>query len=167
MTGPILIGESNPYGADPEMALYPLPPHASGGRLQRLVMGVRRHRYVEFERHNLCEEPWRIREARSMAGALTRSSRGRVLVLLGRKVAHAFGEKDTPPFSLVDVGEGERYLRRMPSATPPHGSSWTRLLLLPHPSGLNRQWQQPGAVERARRILRVVCPDVPWGEADG
>lgn len=166
MSGPILVGESNPYGASPETALYPLPARASGGRLQRLV-GVRRWRYVEFERHNLCEEPWRIRTARVRASQLMLGNRGRVLVLLGRKVAHAFGEKDTPPFSLVDVGQGDRYRRQTPSAVPPHESHWTRLVLLPHPSGLNRQWQEPGAYERARRLLRVVCPDVPWGELDG
>ena len=34
---PILVGMNNPYGADPAMALYPLPERASGGRLARIL----------------------------------------------------------------------------------------------------------------------------------
>ena len=52
----LLVGESNPYGADPEFALFPLPERASGARLQeilRLSTGeyLRRH-----DRVNLCAE---------------------------------------------------------------------------------------------------------------
>jgi hypothetical protein len=129
---PLLIGESNPYGADPEFALYPLPEHASGGRLAR-IFGMSRTQYLRmFDRVNLCSGDWSMPEARKNAFDIEFKNPNRALILLGRKVALAFGLDHVDPFT----SNGNRYL-------------------LPHPSGLNRVWAKPESTARAREILRA------------
>jgi hypothetical protein len=140
------VGEANPYGLDPRFALYHLPSIASGGRLQRLICGITPERYESLGRLNLCPRTWSAKEARLHAAVIRREGRP-VVVLLGRKVADAFGLHDVEPFSVRAEGV-------------------TTLVLLPHPSGLSRAWDEPEAVARARAILRDVAPAVPWGELD-
>lgn len=126
----LLVGEANPYGGDPDMALYPLPEHASGGRLAR-ILGLSRGEYLRtFDRCNLCAVEWRLPEARERARQLV--AENRVMVLLGAKVARAFGG-EYEPFTRSGVGSA--------------------VYVLPHPSGLNRAWNEPGAVERARALV--------------
>ena len=132
---PLLVGELNPYGADPKYALYPLPEGASGDRLCRLVMGLQRAEYLRrFDRVNLCVGKWSMRAAR-VKSAEIECQTPRTLVFLGRKVATAFNSGHHPPFSIVEVGG-------------------IRAVLLPHPSGLCREWNEPGAFDRARAVLR-------------
>lgn len=155
----IVVGESNPYGADPRYALYDEPANSAGGWLRRLVMRLRAvsyHRYTR--RFNLCVSGWSQREAAVAAEwVVAREAReGTVIVLLGQKVAGAFGFEGVPPFTANLPGEGERAAH--PSAVG--------YVLLPHPSGRNRAWNEPGSYLRARDLLRQVRPDVPWGEVD-
>lgn len=168
MTELILIGESNPYGADPAFALYPLPKNSAGARLQRIVFGLRRHRYVELPRYNLCGGKWRMAEARARAAAIRAKHVKRgpmfmgekpdpaVFVLLGRKVAAAFNLAARPPFEVIrqfahDLLEPERD---------------AVFVLLPHPSGRNAANWGPANVKVARKTLQVFRPDLPWGEVD-
>ena len=72
-------------------------------------------------------------------------------VLRGRKVAGAFGLGHLAPFTRQDVVQID-------------GGNLLRYVILPHPSGRCRVWNEPDAVERARALLRQVRPDVPWGE---
>ena len=66
-----LVGEHNPYGADPEFALYPLPANATGGRLQRLILGVSMTDYMRhYERVNLCTDKFSVTAARQAAGGI-------------------------------------------------------------------------------------------------
>lgn len=131
---PLLIGESNPYGSNPEYALYPLPERAAGGRLVK-ILGLSAREYLRwFDRRNLCRGPWSLTVARVEADQILRIGGYERIVLLGAKVSKAFG---------VD------YL--------PFTSAWkqrSQLLILPHPSGLNRKWNEPGSEERARALLR-------------
>ncbi len=77
---PLIVGESNPYGADPQFALYPAPDGCSGHRLCCLILGMHRAAYMEsFERVNLCAGKWSAPAARNMARELV-SSR----MILGR-----------------------------------------------------------------------------------
>lgn len=156
MPSPVLfVGEANPYGLAPEFALYCMPPESAGGRLQRLVCGLRRHTYLALARVNLCQGNWNLKEARNMAGEiLSRADTPPVVVMLGRKVFSAFekaGEWDWAgrPFDVRGGGRDGR-----------------DFITLPHPSGLCRLWAEPGAFERARALLRQDCPSVPWGELD-
>lgn len=137
---PTLVGELNPYGADPYFALYPAPDGCSGHRLCCLVLGMPRHTYLEaFDRVNLCEGKWSIRSGREKARSLWNdpaiSTRW---ILLGRKVADAF----ETPFVPYEISEGGT------------------ILVLPHPSGLNRMWAEPGAFGRAREAVRAFAPEV-------
>jgi len=127
---PLLVGELNPYGADPELALYPLPEHASGGRLAR-ILGLSRGQYLRaFGRANLCSGRWSLGDARGAAELLTiMNDRDRPIVLLGSKVCQAFAQ---PYHPFTSAG---------------------RLHVLPHPSGRCRAWNEPGAVARARALV--------------
>ena len=139
----VLVGESNPYGADPRYALYPDPPGCAGYRLCHKVLGIDARDYLRaFERVNLLQGPrWSVPKARAAASALVQRTDGgwsrpggRPLVLLGRRVAAAFGLGDILPFTRVPIGE------------------WT-FVLLPHPSGRCRAWNDPGSFERARALV--------------
>ncbi len=145
---PILVGEVNPYGAEPEYALYCLPENSAGGRLQRLVLGVRRTRYLDFPRYNLCVGKWSIRAARLEAERLRLvQHRGRKLVLLGSKVCGAFGV----PFVPCSLQGGV------------DSADTCTYVVLPHPSGLNRFWNEPGAFEMARATVQREFPHIDFG----
>lgn len=132
----LLVGESNPYGSDPAFALYPAPDGCAGHRLATKVLGLSRAQYLErYDRANLVADGrWSVPAARVAAAAIRASGRER-LVLLGRRVAKAFGV-DAPPFTVVRLFRG--------------GS---RAAVIPHPSGLCRAWNEPGAFERARAVV--------------
>jgi len=127
---PLLVGEANPYSLDPDMALFPWPRQAAGNRL-REILGLTDAKYVKrFDRINLVRgHRWSIKLAREEANRLL-AERGGPMVLLGAKVASAFG-LDFTPFT---VARGQLYL-------------------LPHPSGLCRVWNDSTAVPRTRSLL--------------
>jgi hypothetical protein len=130
---PLLVGESNPYGGDPRFALWPDPPRCAGWRLCHLVMRLTERQYLlAYDRVNLCAGPWRIAEARSTATHLCAGdAQPPVIVLCGSKVCGAFDVTFDPfTFNLA-----------------------TRVVILPHPSGLSRAWNEPGALQRARAVL--------------
>ena len=138
---PLLVGEANPYGGDPEYALYPYPEGASGDRLCRKVMGLSPREYLAmFDRVNLCPTRWSMKTARLRALEILASDRGapRAYVLLGSKVRAAFGVGHDP-FTHF------RSLRELPGPQV--------FVVLPHPSGLSRAWNAPGAYDRAREVL--------------
>jgi len=137
----VVVGEVNPYGADPSLALYHLPRRASGDRF-RTIAGLSDADYLRhLARRNLCLGRWEARSARLAAQAVLGEG-FEVCVLLGRRVADAFG------------GNASFYLVQREG----------RLLLsLPHPSGRCRVWNEPWAAARAREVLRLAAPWVPWG----
>jgi hypothetical protein len=136
---PLLVGEANPYGSDPDFALYPSPPGCAGDRLCRLVMKLDPDDYLDrFDRMNICPSKWSAKVARERADVIASSldHAGRVIVLLGAKVWSAFGTgTQFVPFRIIDA-------------------THRKYVVLPHPSGLSRAWHVPGAYERARSILR-------------
>lgn len=143
---PVLVGESNPYGADPKFALFPMPRNSAGARLCYDIMDLPRHRYLAmYDRVNLCAGKWNMKEARERADGLRHIRRK--FVLLGRKVCDAFGI-DFEPFTIQ---------HRMTSAAVesilkvPH-DEWA-FVVLPHPSGRNRLWNDPSAFHKAEAIL--------------
>lgn len=69
--------------------------------------------------------------------------RFRVIVLLGRRVADAF--------AVEGAGELPPQLGSVVHVT--HGPLSRRVLLLPHPSGLCRMWNDEKFMERARRLV--------------
>jgi len=137
----LLVGEDNPYGSDPRYALYPKPEYSAGGRLCELIMKMSVKQYIgTFDRVNLCSGKWSMPEARAKAKELW-ETRGldQNYVLLGSKVCKAFDMTFTP-FEILwrdgaSVGGGA-------------------IVTLPHPSGRNRMWNEPGSLERAHRTLQ-------------
>lgn len=128
----LLVGELNPYGADPEFALYPLPVHASGARLQE-ILGLSNRDYLHgHDRVNLCTGSWSAKKGREQARELLEAREpGTGVVLLGSKVAHA---AELPyPGGVLHVTARQLHV-----------------LVLPHPSGLNRVWNNPDAARDAR-----------------
>ncbi len=138
----VFVGELNPYGCDPEMALYHLPRHASGNRL-REHLGLTDATYAKLKKVNLCTGKWSLPEAR--AEALLIAAENDVVVMLGAKVRNGFGSNQ-PFFHIMTI-------------CPVY-------VCLPHPSGLNILWNDPTARDRARKILAAAAPWVPWGEQD-
>ncbi len=137
MDKPILIGESNPYGGDPEFALYPSPIGCAGHRLCCLILGMDHDDYLDaFERRNLCPGHWSIKHARQVAQSIWEND-GR-FILLGAKVCSAW---QTPfePFKVFDGGT---------------------CVVLPHPSGLCRLWSEPRAVAKARTAVLAIAPEL-------
>lgn len=153
----VIVGESNPYGADPCFALYHLPRRASGDRL-REHLGLTDETYEAIDKVNLCAGRWNMAEARERGWGL--ASRYDVLVLLGVKVAVALDMPGATFTARVRNGKFE-------DGTP---RTWT-LVSIPHPSGRNRTWDSDrvwrdlGARDIARALLREHAPWVPWGEA--
>jgi len=138
----LVVGELNPFGADPRLALYHLPRTSSGNHL-RLIMGLSDADYLRLARVNLCEGRWDAERARREAARLqSRAAPGSALVLLGARVASAF---------------------RVPTPFRVSRADGVHVLSLPHPSGRCRTWNDPSAVGRARDLLRVVAPWVAWG----
>ncbi len=136
---PILVGESNPYGADPDFALYPAPAGCSGHRLCHLILGMTEDTYLDaFERVNLCEGPWSMRVARKRVEEILATPAR--FVLCGRRVADAF-RVGFSPFSLEVTRRGV-------------------FCVLPHPSGRNFLWRQDGAVALARKAVSAFAPEI-------
>lgn len=179
----LLVGEDNPYGADPRYALFHKPVGSAGHRLQSKVMGVRaRSSYLSMWRTNLCARRWSIEEAEDRASLLldgigacpwTR------IILLGSKVLSAFRRasigRDTAPvlsvgtlWSATRLGELERAqgLVLEPFAIFESSGLDLMVMALPHPSGRCRSWNDPSSVSRARALFRRAAPGVGWGDLD-
>lgn len=141
MRVPVLVGEQNPISNDVRYDLYPLPTNSAGGRLCRLVLGLRVTEYLRlFERRNLLRGgAWSQTDAMAAARLLLDGRPGAGFVLLGSKVSAAFSLQKLADFSTAER-DGFRFLR------------------LPHPSGRARQWNEPGAYDRARAALRLFLP---------
>jgi hypothetical protein len=149
---PILVGEANPYGADPGYALYPLPEIATGGRLAR-ILGMNECEYLRaFERRNLCPTTWSAKASRAGVARILGKAlldgheEAAPLILLGAKVMRAFGY-EFEPFTK------HRVLLRSRSAP-----QWR--VCLPHPSGRNLLWNDPRSAQRARELVRGLLWEV-------
>lgn len=155
MTGRVLLlGEQNPYGSNPEFALYCHPPGCAGYRFRR-ILGLPEDQYLSLHRKNLCDGDWSKDQAKKRAfDLLSPAAPWRVIVLLGRKVTETFEKValDDVPF----VAFSTRAC--CPGMT---------LVSLPHPSGRNAALWNPKARDRAREILRELVPELPWGSIDG
>ena len=139
-TRPVLLGMNNPYGADPEMALYPLPSRSAGGRLCQFT-GLSRTEYLRvFDRRNVLTGEWSAVRAREVAPALREELRGRTVVLLGAAVNSAMR------------GGTEHELAPHFRWTPDGHGGW--MAKAPHTSGLNQFLNDPLHQECMRIFLQ-------------
>lgn len=140
----VIVGFSPSHDGDPKR---PLAGVGSGHRLARLC-GLSVDEYLEtFERINLYyDTPKKIDRPTRLAGEVTASMlkarfAGRRIILLGRGVASAFGFGDEDLMVWFRVVSWDTQDR-------------TLFALLPHPSGLNRWYNDVRNVRRAERFLR-------------
>jgi hypothetical protein len=154
-----LIGETNPYQDDPEdsirYAMYPDPPESAGGRLCELILGMEHRDLRAFERRNLLAGPWEGRgvteRARAAAACLVwEMGPGDQVFLFGRKVFESFfpGEpwSAAPPFHTIG--------RSLNGGSAPYTWFWA----LPHPSGLNRFWNDYRSYSAVRAVVARAAP---------
>lgn len=162
------VGEDNPYGANPEFALYPRPDGCSGHRLCDRILGLSERVYLmpHIRRMNLCGDSWSTQDARDAASELIVEPPAPVIVLLGAKVraavewylSGAIGGKVKLPAFAEHVVRGGGLGIALPVEL-------VTLIALPHPSGRNLIWNEPGRIEEARALLRAHVPGIPWGAA--
>lgn len=158
-----LVGEQNPLSSWSKHGrvfdLYDLPENSSGGRLRRLILGVTKKEYRDesrYVRRNLLDRGERWTKAFAVARA--RALRAEIVdhwirgigrapgaVLLGAKVSAAFGVP-YEPFQVTDVLVRAFLVSSRVLVLP--------VLVLPHPSGLNRIWNQPDSFTKAREAVR-------------
>ncbi len=155
----LLVGEANPYDADPGLALWPAPRNAAGYRLQKKILQLDPMTYYGTWRTNLCPSSWDRVQARYRVVQLLHADEPpwSTVVCLGRKVSDAFAV-------IMDVGLSTwswypLFLRRLDET-----ERVIKVVSIPHPSGLSRAYNDPAAAARARELLREVAPAVPWGE---
>lgn len=148
---PLLIGEDNPYGADPHYALYPAPTGCAGHRLCATILGMNRRDYMQqFRRMNLCGDRWSMKTAKARAQEIVDDARRREwAVLCGSKVARAFHLEPATAESPIET----HYL------CDELGGGWA---VIPHPSGRCRIWNA-GVIDVVRQKLRLLMPDVAIG----
>ena len=109
-----------------------------------------------FERKNLLlawpghagkGSAWPITAARKAASTLLPRLAGRTAILLGKRVARAFGMARLGYFTLAPIRCGAAGI--MPV--------W--VVIVPHPSGINRWWNDPANRKKAGGWLRVAWHD--------
>lgn len=134
-----LVGEDNPHSSDPRMALYPRPGTA-GSRLATILSMSESVYMRTFARVNLCSGSWNTRLAKASAlGVLSTASRAGVsIVLLGSRVCKSFGVA-FEPFAEVRVGD-------------------VQAVVLPHPSGRCRIWNDAATAGRAASAVAQILP---------
>lgn len=125
---PVIIGMNNPLSLAPQHALYPHPSRSTGHQLWRMLNMLRpevtKRDYIRaFERHNLCQGPWRLATARQVASDMLPELQGRTVLLLGERVRQAFR---LPPQLVHPI----RW----------HGVEFRQV---PHPSGRNLWYNHP------------------------
>lgn len=142
---------NNPYGPDQRYALYPEPVGSAGHRLCHLILGLDTRAYLSsFHRRNTAAGKWSLGKGRESADDLFHEvPEGHTVVLLGREVWNAwryriFSEDDSKVWTPFQVVKGEVHT----------------FVLLPHPSGLCRAWNDPAAYSRARQVLLRASPEL-------
>ena len=168
----VLIGEDNPYGADPRHALFCWPERSAGWNLAHRILGLRRGTYLrKTVRYNLCEGKWSAPAARERAHEIlvqhANQTANDVLVLLGRRVVGAFyggpdgcPQSDWPPAFTT----GHAAYAPLNGRETLDSHRGDNLIILPHPSGRNLIWNDPMAVPKARALFEQLAPWLPVGE---
>ena len=139
---PLLIGMCNPLSDDPECDLYPYPEGSAGWRLwQMLPEGTTRAGYLRaFDRRNLLRaRVWNQPAARAAVKDLLPALEGRMVIILGTQVRAAFGLLAVKPLQLA------RAVVPIVASTSSSQQFCTfEWAAVPHPSGRNRWYNEPG-----------------------
>lgn len=155
----VVIGMNNPQGEQP---LWPDPPGCTGHRLWKLLQSkmpeVGRREYLRgFDRRNVLRAAteWDAdAAARVGKGVLTEAlaTGTRRVVVLGQETREALGLPDVSWLKWYSFKThcAEAYLDRLADMQEREGAMWC---LLPHPSGLNRWYNDATNAEAAALLL--------------
>lgn len=142
-TRPVIIGMNNPHSTDSRADLMPHPSGVAGWRLWRLMADVSPISRGEFcrrtDRRNLLHaRDWDPIAARRESEGLWETLQDRAVVVLGQATRNVLWLEDRPPL-LWSVSRGVRWC------------------LMPHPSGLNR-WYNDSVCRAAagHRLAQLV-----------
>ena len=144
---PLLIGEAPSKNEYP-----PTPLEGRIGKRLAALAGLTFEEFLErFDRVNLLDVRQDTREkgfefdmasARKNAlAAWARFKAGQTVILLGKRVADAFGLKTVPYFQGVTLSEA-------------------RVYVMPHPSGVSRWWNDPANVKQAEEFMRGIVREM-------
>ena len=136
---PLLLGMNNPLSDDPEYDIYPYPEGSAGWRLWKMLPeGTTRAQYLDmFDRRNLLRaREWAVPAARTAAAFLLPELAGRTVVVLGAQVRAALGLPRTEPLVWRRSG--------------PFKFDW---IAVPHPSGRNLWYNEPGRRDEVGAML--------------
>ena len=150
---PLLLGMNNPLSDDPEYDIYPYPEGSTGWRLWKMLPeGTTRAQYLDmFDRRNLLRaREWHSAEARRAAELLLPDLAGRAVVVLGTQVRAALDLPQTEPLVW------RRCL--------PYEFNW---IAVPHPSGRNCWYNEPGRRDQVGAMLRALAEGVVNPPAGG
>ena len=149
---PVLVGISNPWSKNPEHVLAPMPdrPHCSGSRLLRIIQSYK----PSYTREKfLADFPDRVNLESVGLSVLSLYDKPRNIVVFGRDTFVAltrdratvermvFALKETPPSFMVCMTS--------------HGHG---LYMLPHPSGLNRWYNNKKKMKAVGSFLLQLVP---------
>lgn len=135
----VLVGEAPSRTSDPAVPFS----GRSGRRLSSLGLDLenigRVNLFAEWPGHSTRSDgsAWKKKEAREEARTLAPKLRGKLVVLAGLRVADAFGYR--PPSALLSIDADSR------------GFEYA---VIPHPSRVNRWWNEPGREEAVAEFLR-------------
>ena len=141
----LLVGMAPGPRTDPRAPLLPYPKNSAGYKLAKLT-GLSHYRYLQnYERINCLTmfpgahmhqkgDRFPMREARGAAGVHVQHFPGRRVIFVGRKTAEAFGW----PRGKLDFFDWARCPEWCYDAA-----------VVPHASGCNLFWNEPGNKERA------------------
>ncbi len=127
---PVILGMNNPHSTDPRHALAPYPKGVAGYRLWKMLNGIRpeisRTEYMRvFDRRNLLNEKfWDPVRSRRNSEDLWQTLEGHTVLVLGQAVRNVLWLSKEPPLLWRDH----------------RGVRWCSV---PHPSGLNRWYNDP------------------------
>lgn len=135
MRRPLLLGLDNPHGDHPGAALLPRPKSGAGGRLFAMA-GMPWSRYNRvFQRLNIVDI-----DAHSSAWEREDYYRDRTVVVCGKEAWRRLAWLGLPRSNFFTSSRMERLC--------------SRFVLIPHPSGRCREYNDPTVVARTRRLLR-------------
>jgi hypothetical protein len=147
---PVLIGMNNPYNGDPRYALYPSPDISAGGRLCTMFLAAANRAGIHadsfdyisgFERMNLINTPtWDPVSAKIASRTLKPTLMGREVIICGVSV-----------LTMMDLQRHEWlcWHRRPPDLF----ENSFDYVLIPHPSGRCREYNDPEVVVAVGDLL--------------
>lgn len=139
----LVVGECPGENTSEDMPLFPWPPTSSAGRLMSMSELSPGEYLGGLYRRNVCYRRWSWAEARQTARYIVSSlfdHRDLFVVLCGQKVAEAFGVR----------GDFWRFGKL---------ESRNCYTVVPHPSGMNRIYNEASARERTRLWMRFAALD--------